>query len=76
MSYAKAVSEGRSNHMKTTGCKEFDKDGNVIKESTMQEIKFIGKDEKHLVEYINRWLSDPENKEWLAQYPSEGVTQD
>ena len=68
MSYAKAVSEGRSNHMVTTGHTEFDKYGNVIKESSMAEIRFIGKDEKHLIIYMNKWLSMPENKEWLAQY--------
>ena len=68
MSYAKAVSEGRSNHMVTKGYTEFDSDGNVISESTMQEIKFSGKDEKHLIIYINKWLRDSEVKKWLAQY--------
>lgn len=68
MSYAKAVSEGRSNHSVSTGCTEFDKDGNVIKESTMSEIRFMGKDEKHLIIYMNKWFSMPDNKKWLAQY--------
>ena len=68
MSYAKAVSEGRSNHMVMRGHTELDKDGNVIKESRMAEIRFMGKDEKHLIIYMNKWLSMPENKKWLAQY--------
>ena len=68
MSYAKAVSEGRSNHMVTTGHTEFDKDGNVIKESRMAEIRFMGKDEKHLIIYMNKWLGMSETKAWLAQY--------
>ena len=68
MSYAKAVSEGRSNHMVSKGYTEFDSDGNEISKSTMQEITFSGKDEKHLIIYMNKWLSDPETKKWLAQY--------
>ena len=68
MSYAKAVSEGRSNHMVTTGYTEFDNDGNEISKSTMQEITFSGKDEKALIIYMNQWLSDSEVKKWLAQY--------
>ena len=68
MSYAKAVSEGRSNHMVTTAHKEIDKDGNVISESPMAEMRFMGKDEKHLIIYMNKWLSMPDTKKWLAQY--------
>ncbi len=58
--------------------KEFDNDGNVIKGHMlddgedvwlgMAEIRFMGKDEKHLIIYMNKWLSMPENKKWLAQY--------
>jgi len=68
MSYAKAVSEGRSNHCVSKGYTEYDSDGNEISKSTMQEITFSGKDEKALVIYMNKWLSMPETKEWLAQY--------
>ena len=68
MSYAKAVSEGRSNHMVTTGYTEFDNDGNEISKSTMQEITFSGKDEKHLIIYMNKWLRQPDTKKWLSQY--------
>ena len=68
MSYAKAVSEGRSNHCVSKGYTEYDSDGNEISKSTMQEITFSGKDEKHLIIYINKWLRDSEVKKWLAQY--------
>ena len=68
MSYAKAVSEGRSNHMVSKGYTEYDSDGNEISKSTMQEITFSGKDEKHLIIYINKWLRDSEVKKWLSQY--------
>ena len=68
MSYAKAVSEGRSNHMVSKGYTEFDSDGNEISKSTMQEITFSGKDEKALIIYMNQWLRDSEVKKWLAQY--------
>ena len=68
MSYAKAVSEGRSNQCVSKGYTEFDSDGNEISNSTMQEITFSGKDEKALIIYMNQWLSIHENKEWLAQY--------
>ena len=68
MSYAKAVSEGRSNHCVSKGYTEYDSDGNEISKSTMQEITFSGKDEKALIIYINQWLRDSEVKKWLAQY--------
>ena len=68
MSYAKAVSEGRSNHCVSKGYTEYDSDGNEISKSTMQEITFSGKDEKHLIIYINKWLRDSEVKKWLSQY--------
>jgi len=75
MSYAKAVSEGRSNHMVTTGHTEFDKDGNVTKESTMAEMRFMGVDEKHLIIYINKWLRQPDTKKWLAQYTDDDMNE-
>ena len=68
MSHAKAVSEGRSNHMVSKGYTEFDSDGNEISKSTMQEITFSGKDEKALIIYMNKWLGMSETKAWLAQY--------
>ena len=35
-------------------------------DGTLAQIRFTGKDEKSLIQYMNKWLSLPENKKWLA----------
>ena len=41
-------------------------------DGTLAQIRFTGKDEKSLIQYMNKWLSLPENKKWLAKYPCKG----